>query len=1005
MAKQILRAVALILGSSTTFLYAQEVVVRYPSGAVKERYVLVDNKREGRYESFYEKGQKLATGMYVKGQYVGDYLEFWANGKPKLVSSFDAGQLTGQYTKYHENGAVDTQGQAYGCNYGDNMANSPKRTGVWTMFFANGKKKSEGAFDKDLMTGPWKDWFDTGIVQLEANMKEGQVTGLWTQYHSNGKVYKQGQTYGNRYHANFAGAPLQTGVWTLYHDNGKKQEESNFVKDMRDGLYREWRSTGVQSYEVAFANGDTRGSWKSFDEAGLIAVSGTAGGNRLHKNTPYSPLRDGVWITYKAGKVAKAELFAKDKLVRELSYGTDPATGLTKIAYTNPDGSRVVVEADKNGIRTPVFANNPPPPGPGEQADLVAMSEDSATGTVTTTRRNRDGTTSTYRGTTTTDPDGTTRVTETDKDGNRVTTVYGKDGTMTVTHSRPGENEVRTTTTKEGVVTTVEKKPTGETKTSRVSGDGTIVHQIRDREGNLLRTVRESPDGWLEKTDGRGNTERILREKDGQTTRVTIDRSGNTTTTVRDKNGAVVEQTSHTVVPPEPGRAYFEQVLKGDDWDDLPQSLKNRYASSERMAEEMRMRQAEREAQAARDAEDKLKRELANAAITAEGQKKLDAIEKERIDAERKAAARKAKYARQEEIANTYAVGKNLQAQYDAAIARGDKQEAKRIMALQDAHAERSMAILEPTPEEAAEMQRAAELQSRLAREVTARAYTAANAKIAADASLQDTKEDVTNVTRFVSVGSQMQQETKRTTRGAARERVLAEAKIAAIDAQIADPKTTAEEREVLRNLRETAQVQYDGAAEMLAANERLTIAGYAVDGALLLTGGKIVQGGANVARGAVGAVRATLSGRAGAMAGRTTVNLADDAGRTLMATSRMTAAERAAMHEARTAGDMTRLVGTDLLTGSTAPRISTNISRAELARLHMPGANLTASEILVKAEVYRVHISTRAALRKAIMDGAPDSVVQPLQRQVNALRQLLEEAQVAGRAAAQAGG
>ncbi|MBL8049428.1 MAG: toxin-antitoxin system YwqK family antitoxin [Chthonomonas sp.] len=1006
MARSFLRALALVWGTSLWSLAAAEqIITRHANGQIKERFTVIDNKREGLYESFHEKGQKNRVAQYAKDLMVGKCQDFWPNGKLKLDVTFQNGQLTGTYLEYHESGNIYQQGPTFGCNFGANMATSPKRTGRWTMYFASGKKKSEGDFGNDLMTGPWRDYFESGQVQLEANAKDGQAVGLWTMYHSNGKIRRQGQSAGNYLHNNYLGAPVATGVWTEYHDNGKKFSEGTWVKNNRDGLHTEWRADGTKHYEVMFDNAKTIGSWTRFDEAGLVEFQGQASGNRLHENTLYSPMKSGVWVTFIKGKVTKAGLYEKDVLVRELSYGTDPATGVTKIAYTKPDGTREVVEVDKNGIRTPAVANVTPP-GPSDQADLIAMSEDPATGTVRTTRRNRDGTTSEYAGRSSTDADGSTRVVETDKDGNRVTTVYGTDGTMTVTHSRPGENEVKTTTTKDGVVTTVERKATGETKTSRVTSSGMMVHQIRDREGNLLRTVREMPDGWMEKIDANGNTERRLREKDGQTTTITMDRSGNTTTTVRDKNGAVTEQSSHVVAAAEPGRTYFEQVLKGTDWDDLPASLKNRYASSERMAEENRMRQAEREAAAARDEQAKLRAQLANAAITAEGQKKLDAIEAERVAAEAKAKARKARFARQEEIANTYATAKDLQRQYDAAIARGDKQEAKRIMALQDAFSEKAIEILEPTPEEAAEMQRTADLQSRVARDVTSRAYAAANAKIAADSSLQDVKEDVTGVTKYVSIGSQMQQETKRTTRSAARERVLAEAKLAAIDAQMADPKTTNEEKEILRGLRESAQVQVDGAAEMLAANSRLTAAGYVVDGALVLTGGKIVQGGARVASTAVGAVRTTLTGRAAAAAGRTTVTLAADAGGAVSRTSVMTAAERAALQEGRAASDISRLVGTDLAGagGSTAPRISTNITRAELARLHTPGRNLTQAEILVKAEIYRVQISTRATLRQAITDGAPDSVVRPLQTQLNALTKLLKEAQEAGQRAYRGG-
>ncbi len=996
------RATAFVLAASFASLAgAKEVVLHHPNGQVKESYTLVESLRQGRYASFYPKGQKLALGEYRNDLLEGQYLEYWLNGQAKLVATFKEGQLTGAYQQLHDNGQVAMQGEAYGCHYGNNHPYAPKRTGVWTKFHADGKKSSEGVFENDLMTGPWKDWHPTGAIAIECTMKEGVLTGTWSRFNEEGKLALQGTADGNLYHANFAGAPRRTGVWTAYHPNGKKASEGTYAKNNLDGAYTEWRADATTSLTATFSHGTLTGLWSAYDAAGKLARQGEAAGNRFHANSPWSPVRNGVWVTFTNRVMSKAELYERDKLVRELSFGTDPTTGISKVPYTKPDGTQGVLEVDQNGIRTPAKA----PPTAADQPDLIAMSEDPATGTISTSRRNRDGSTSNYQGTASTAPDGSTRVIETDKDGNRVTTVYSNDGSMTVTHSRPGENEVTTTTTRDGAVTTVERRPTGETKTSNVSPDGTITHQIRDREGTLLRTVRETPDGWMEKTDTHGNTQRMRRAADGRITTVAVDRSGNTTTTVRDKTGAVVEQTADIVAPPEPGRAYFEQVLKGDDWDDLPASLKNRYAASERLRRELQDRHPQREAAAARDREEKLRAELVNAGITAEGQRKLDALEAERIAAEKLAKARRDRVARQEEVANVFAASRSLQAQYDAAIARGDKQEAQRIMALQDTLSERSVAILEPTPDEAAEMQRATDLQSRVAREITSRAHEAANARIDADASLQDTKDDVTTVTRFLSTGSQMQRETSRTTRGANRERVLAEAKLEAIDARLEDPRTTDEEKDILRGLRESAQLQSSGATEMLAANERLTLAGYAADCALVLTGGKIVQGGAKVARTAVTAARNTLAGRTAGMAGRTTVNLSAEAGGALSSTSRMSASELAAMREARTASDISQIVGSDILTaGAGPPRISTSLTRAQLAQLHMPGANLTRAQIMVKAEIYRLFSATKIAVSEAIADGADQAVIRSLQSRVDHLAKLLDEAKAAGQLAYQNG-
>ncbi len=660
-----------------------------------------------------------------------------------------------------------------------------------------------------------------------------------------------------------------------------------------------------------------------------------------------------------------------------------------------------LAQGPKVSVPTPVAS-----PIEDAAGGLVGISTDPRTGVTSTIRRNPDGSTSTYTGVKRKDADGTERLTETDSKGNRIETAVSPNGTLTTVKSSPGQGETRTTTTPNGQVTTVERDAAGNTKTSRLAADGAIVTERRNLGGELLGTLTDRGDGTTERVDPRGNIRRVIRNPDGSTTTIATDRSGNTTTTVVDKKGAVVERDVNIIAQREPGRGYFEQTLKGTDWDDLPQSLKGRYAATERSIEDNEARRAQDEADNARREVEGARRAAENVAASEETKRIFNNLKTEQAEANRIAAARKAKVDRRNEVQASYETAANLQRDYDAAIRRGDKAEAMKIMARQDEHHEKSMELLQQTPDELRAMERRQDARSRVASEITARAYAAAEKKMASNTSLQDTKENVTAVTEYVSIGSQMQQSTKAATRSAEREKVLAQAKQAEISKALNDPKTSAEDRAILQEIETMAIIQKDGADELLAANARITAAGYALDAALTLSGtGKALQIGGQVLKGTatkVGSVlaRRTATSSTAGVAGRTTVALADDAGRTLGLTSRMTAAERQAFLEARAStsmGEVTRIVGRDVLPGPMAPRTALEFTRSELARLHMPGSNLTRSEIIKKAEIYGARESARTALRRGIDNSATDAALAPLRAEFLRLNALIEQAKIAG--------
>ncbi|MCP4507954.1 MAG: hypothetical protein GY826_16380 [Fuerstiella sp.] len=470
--------------------------------------------------------------------------------------------------------------------------------------------------------------------------------------------------------------------------------------------------------------------------------------------------------------------------------------------------------------------------------EIVGASEDPQTGEFAIVRRRRDGSTVTSRGRRVTRPDGSVVFTETDEDGNRRETIISPSGQVVV--NRRDVNGVRATTIlhPDGRMKTTETTPEGYVNQSTLQPDGTVTTVRRDLDGSVRETVTQSPDGWVSRVDKHGNSIDTYVDDDGRITTIETERNGNRSTTVTDANGRVENTERRIVTPLEPGREYYEQNLGGTDWHDLPESLRKRYAQSENAMIKRELRAAELAEHDAKRKQKLLDVQSGDAAGDKELESKLTVLRAEQEEAIRRAEAWRAKSKRQVELSDARAKGERLRREYDEAIASGDKEAAARIGEQVDAHHEATMELYKFTEDEQREMERLTALRQKLSTEINTEARPIARQLIERDLALQDAKDKTTGVTKYLSVGSEMQQQTSRTTRVADRQRAEALARLKVIEGRLDDKDITAEQRKIYQDKHDMASLQLEGAERMLQDNARITAAGYAIDGAGLISGG-----------------------------------------------------------------------------------------------------------------------------------------------------------------------
>lgn len=125
--------------------------------------------------------------------------------------------------------------------------------------------QSEGMFFTDatqtkLYTGDYKEYYETGELKLEVNIKEGKPEGSYVVYFKNGKpnevrAYKDG---------------LSHGVWRTYNEAGILISEAEYLSDKKHGRWQVWDDNGIARYEMHYNNSKRTGTWYMWDEKGKL---------------------------------------------------------------------------------------------------------------------------------------------------------------------------------------------------------------------------------------------------------------------------------------------------------------------------------------------------------------------------------------------------------------------------------------------------------------------------------------------------------------------------------------------------------------------------------------------------------------------------------------------------------------------------------------------------------------------------------------------------------------
>lgn len=284
----------------------------YPDGKVKLEGTYRDDKRNGYFKTYDDKGMLLEISKYVNDVKQEEAPElakldvktdYYPSGKVKTVASYKGEVPEGIRREFSEEGKV---------------------TAAYT--FSKGKLIAEGIVDEEgVREGDWKEFYTSGQLRAEGKYAGGNRIGKWKFYYENGNLEQEG-SYNNQGNAD--------GVWRWYFDDNTLLREEHFINGLSEGIFSEydenknviiqgeyvyglkegfWKyQQGDHREEGTYRGGMRNGNWKYFYDDGTLSYEGAyiddnpngrhiwywPNGNKKEEGSYLNGIKTGDWIQY-----------------------------------------------------------------------------------------------------------------------------------------------------------------------------------------------------------------------------------------------------------------------------------------------------------------------------------------------------------------------------------------------------------------------------------------------------------------------------------------------------------------------------------------------------------------------------------------------------------------------------------------------------------------------------------------------------------------------------------
>jgi antitoxin component YwqK of YwqJK toxin-antitoxin module len=205
-----------------------------------------------------------------------------------------------------------------------------KLHGAVILKYPNGKMKQEGYFKLDEQDSVYREWNETGKINIEGFFIKNVAAGNWTHYYIDGRKQMIEEIVGETHYVRQFWLPDSlhtqtitdgTGEKAIFYSTGQIKEWYNYKNGLYDGPFEERSIYGHPLVEGAYKSGKKTGEWKFYYYTGDLEKTSFYEDDKL--NGKYQYFYDNGKINvegnYKNGKKSGLWTWYTNKGTRDMS--------------------------------------------------------------------------------------------------------------------------------------------------------------------------------------------------------------------------------------------------------------------------------------------------------------------------------------------------------------------------------------------------------------------------------------------------------------------------------------------------------------------------------------------------------------------------------------------------------------------------------------------------------------------------------------------------------------
>ena len=268
----------------------------YASGQERMVAFYTSGLPDGEYLEYHSNGRVSTRGTYRNGKEEGEWINWYSNGRPRQVRNFSNGVLTGLARDYFMNGFTESEtnynssGKQDGLTttwdhlgrkvleevYRDGMLvkitsgfgtpdklsvyGSDDGTFTYRVITPDGRLRSEGAYEKGLMSDEIRFYYNNGNLRQKFNLRNGEYDGEAVTYHPNGKTESVSQ---------YNDGKLE-GKYTEYGPDGTLLKTGSYLGNNMNNYWHYRTADGTIETSAYYINGFINGWHENYSVDGKI---------------------------------------------------------------------------------------------------------------------------------------------------------------------------------------------------------------------------------------------------------------------------------------------------------------------------------------------------------------------------------------------------------------------------------------------------------------------------------------------------------------------------------------------------------------------------------------------------------------------------------------------------------------------------------------------------------------------------------------------------------------